>query len=308
VPLPGGYAGLLRLGRETVAVTTDTVGTKVLIADALDRWEEVGEDLVGVNVNDLAAVGARTAGLVDTILCARPDSERFRAIGRGLARGLRRADCSLLGGETAVVPDLVRDIDLGATAIGFFPNGRRPVTGAHIRPGDVVLGVPSSGVHANGFTLVRRLLQEGSVDLARPRPGARRPVGEELLPPTRIYARAADAVADRAGVHGFAHLSGGGVRNFARIAPRLSVELDRWPESPPLFTWIQSLGPLAEREMFESFNMGIGFAIVVAPRAVLDVRRALARSGARDALPVGRIERGSGVHLSRYGVDFEGYA
>jgi phosphoribosylformylglycinamidine cyclo-ligase len=306
--LPGGYAGLLRLGRETLAVTTDTVGTKVLLAESLDRWEEVGEDIVAVNVNDLAAVGARPAGLVDTILCAAPDPERFRRIGRGLARGLRRADSWLLGGETAVVPDLVRGIDLGATAIGFFPGGRRPVTGARIRAGDVVIGVPSTGVHANGFTLVRRLLRESSVDLARPRPGGRGPVGVELLRPTRIYSGLADAVADLPGLHGFAHVSGGGLRNFVRIAPRWSIELDRWPTVPSLFAWLQSLGPLSEREMFESFNMGIGFAVLAAPAAVPSVRRALARAGAPDAVEVGHVERGSGVHLARSGLDFEGYA
>ncbi len=308
IDLPGGYAGLLRIGRETIAVTTDTVGTKVLLAQALDRWEEVGEDIVGVNVNDLAAVGARAAGLVDTILCAAPDTERFRAIGRGLARGLRAADAALLGGETAVVPDLVRDLDLGGTALGFFPNGRRPVTGSGLRAGDVVLGLPSSGVHANGFTLVRRLLRENGVDLTRPWPGGRRPVGEELLTPTRIYARAADAVAGLPGVHGLAHLSGGGVRNFSRIAPRLRVTLDRWPPSPSLFTWIQSLGPLSEREMFESFNMGVGFAVVAARGAVAPVRRALARSGSPDVVEIGHVEPGRGVSLPRHSVEFEGYA
>ena len=306
--LPGHFAGLIRIGRETIAVTTDTVGTKVLLAEAVGRWEEVGEDLVGVNVNDLAAVGARTAGLVDTILCAAPDPDRFRAIGRGLRRGLVAAECALLGGETAVVPDLVHDMDLGATALGFFPRGRSPVTGAAIRPGDTILGVPSNGVHANGFTLIRRLLRESSVDLLAPRPGGRVPIGEELLRPTRIYSRIADALADRTEVHGFAHLSGGGVRNFVRLHPRVAFRLDRWPEVPPLFTWIQSLGPLAEREMFESFNMGIGFAIVVAPRRGAEVRRRLARAGAPDAVEIGRVERGAGVHLPGLGVDFASYA
>jgi phosphoribosylformylglycinamidine cyclo-ligase len=142
VELPGHYAGVIRIGAQTLAATTDTVGTKVLLAEQLDRWEEVGEDLVAINVNDLAAVGARPAGIVDTIVCARPDRRRFRAIGRGIDRGLRAARCSLLGGETAVVPELVRGIDLGATALGFFPGRRRPITGARVRPGDRILGIP----------------------------------------------------------------------------------------------------------------------------------------------------------------------
>ncbi len=305
---PGHFAGLVRIGRETIAVTTDTVGTKTLLAEALDRWEEVGEDIVGVNVNDLAAVGARPAALVDTVLCARPEEEVFRALGRGIERGLREARCSLLGGETAIVPDLVRGTDLGATAIGFFPRGRQPVTGARIRPGDRILGIPSNGVHANGFTLLRKLLDARSVDLARPRPGSRIPVGEELLRPTRIYTVAADALADRPEAHGFAHISGGGVRNLSRLSDRVAFVLDAWPAIPPLYGWIQELGAVSTTEMFQTFNMGIGFALVVAPDHLSETRRRLARAGAGDAGEIGHVERGRGVSVPAFGLRYEGYA
>ncbi|HUJ77730.1 MAG TPA: phosphoribosylformylglycinamidine cyclo-ligase [Thermoplasmata archaeon] len=308
VPLPGHYAGLLRIGRETIAVTTDTVGTKVLLAEALDRWEEVGEDLVAINVNDLAAVGARTAGIVDTIVCSRPDPDRFRAIGRGIARGLAAARCSLLGGETAVVPDLVRGVDLGATAIGFLPDGRRPVTGHRIRAGDVVLGLPSSGVHANGFTLVRRILAESGIDPRRPRPGGRGPVGVELLRATRTYTEAVDAVSDIPSVHGLAHLSGGGVRNLVRLHRGVRFELDGWPPVPALFRWLQSAGGLADAEMFQTFNMGIGFAVIVAARSVDSVRAELARGGAPDAVEIGRVVPGRGVTLPDRRLVYDGYA
>jgi phosphoribosylformylglycinamidine cyclo-ligase len=308
VPAPGHFAGLIRIGRETIAVTTDTVGTKVLLAEQLDRWEEVGEDTVAVNVNDLAAVGARAAGLVDTILVAEPSPARFRAIGRGMDRGLRAAECTLLGGETAVVPAIVRGTDLGGTAVGFFPRGRRPVLGGSIRPGDRVLGIPSTGLHANGFTLVRRLLEERSVDLTLPRPGARGPVGPELLAATRIYSRAADALADRPEVHGFAQLSGGGVRNLPRLRPGAEFVLDRWPEVPALFRWVQSLGAVTDEEMFQTFNMGIGFAVVVGREHLAETRRRLARAGAPDAVEIGHVTRGSGVSVPAHGVRYEGYA
>jgi phosphoribosylformylglycinamidine cyclo-ligase len=304
----GHYAGLFRIGRETIAITTDTVGTKVLLAERLGRWEEVGEDLVAINVNDLAAVGARPAGLVDTIVCARPDPRRFRAIGRGLDRGLAAAGCSLLGGETAVVSEIVRDIDLGGTAVGFFPAGRRPILGAGIRPGDRILGIPSSGVHANGFTLLRRILDDRSVNLARPRPGGRTPVGVELLRPTRIYSEAADALAALPGVRGLAHISGGGVRNLVRLRPSVRYLLDRWPAVPPLFSWVQRLGSVTDREMFQTFNMGIGFIAVVAPSAPRGALRVLGRSGAADAIEIGRVGRGRGVELPSHAVRFEGYA
>ncbi len=308
IPLPGHFAGLIRIGPTTIAATTDTVGTKVLLADRLGRWEEVGEDLVAINVNDLAAVGARAAGVVDTVVCARPDPPRFAAIGRGIGRGLRAARCSLLGGETAVVPDLVHGIDLGATAIGFFPGGRVPVTGRRIRPGDRLVGIPSSGFHANGFTLLRRVLDEGRIHLRRPRPGQRAPLGVELLRPTRTYTEPVDAVADVPGVHGLAHLSGGGVRNLVRLAPQVEFRLDRWPRVPDLFRWLQDRGGISTREMFQTFNMGVGFVLVVAPRAVPAVQARLARTGAADAVEIGTVAPGRGIALPELGLRFDGYS
>jgi phosphoribosylformylglycinamidine cyclo-ligase len=308
VEAPGHYAGLLRVGAETIAVTTDTVGTKVLLADRLGRWEEVGEDIVGVNVNDLAAVGARTAGIVDTILCARPDARVFRALGRGIDRGLAAARCSLLGGETAVVPDIVHRFDLGATAFGFFPGRRRPVLGDAIRAGDPILGIPSHGAHANGYTLIRRILDERKVDLARPRPGARRPIGRELLQPTRIYTEAVDAIADLPGVHGLAHMSGGGVRNLVRLNPGVEFVLHRWPTVPPLFRWLQEQGGLSDEELFQTFNAGVGFVVVVDDDAVAEVTARLAKAGAPDTVPIGRVGRGEGVTLPEHRLEYRGYA
>jgi len=307
VDLPGHYAGLVRIGRETVALTTDTVGTKVLLAERTGRWEEVGEDIVQVNVNDLAAVGARPAGLVDVILCARPDEAVFAAIGRGLDRGLRAAGCALLGGETAIVPDIVTGIDLGGTALGFFPRGRRPVTGARIRPGDRILGIPSSGLHANGFTLVRRLLDEAGVDVDQPRPGGKRPLSAELLAAGRIYTDPSEALADRSATHGLAHLSGGGVRNLVRLGDRVAYVLDRWPTVPPLFEYLRSLGSLSEEEMFQTFNMGVGFVAIVGREHLAETRRRLARAGAPDAVEIGHVERGSGVEIPSRGLRYSGY-
>ncbi|HUI38731.1 MAG TPA: phosphoribosylformylglycinamidine cyclo-ligase [Thermoplasmata archaeon] len=307
VRLPGHYAGIVRIGRETIAITTDTVGTKSLLAEAMGSWEEVGEDVVAVNANDLASVGARPSVLVDCLSVPRPDPEIFAAIGRGIDRGLRAARMHLAGGETAVVPDLVGHYDLGGTAVGFFPAGRRPVTGAAIRPGDVVLGIPSSGVHANGLTLLRRLISERSVDLRSPRPGATEPVGLEILRATRMYTQLADAVAGRPEVHGFAHISGGGVRNLVRLRPQVAFVLDRWPAPAGLFRWIAGLGELAADELYQTFNMGIGFVVIARPSRRSELLRRLARAGAPDAIEVGHVERGTGVRLPHLGLEFEGY-
>jgi phosphoribosylformylglycinamidine cyclo-ligase len=308
VDLPGHYAGLVRLGRETVALTTDTVGTKVALAEELDRWEEVGEDVVAVNVNDLASVGARPTGFVDCISLPRPDPEVFAQIGRGIDRGLRASRCHLLGGETAVVPELVRGIDLGGTALGFFPRGRRPVLGAAIRAGDVLIGIPSSGLHANGLTLARRLVKEAGASLTVPRPQGKLPLGEELLRPTRIYVSVSEALAGLATVTGFAHISGGGVRNLVRLHPKVRFLLEDWPTPPGLFPYLEELGGIAPKEMYQTFNMGVGFVVVARPRGRSELLRRLARAGAPDARVIGRVERGTGVSLPTVGLEYQGYA
>jgi phosphoribosylformylglycinamidine cyclo-ligase len=307
VLLPGHYAGLVAVGRETLALTTDTVGTKVLLAETVHRWREVGEDLVAINVNDLAAVGARPIGLVDCISCPAPDPTVFREVGMGLRRGLSLAGCALLGGETAVVPSIVRGIDLGGTALGHFPPGRQPVTGGRIRVGDVILGLASSGFHSNGYTLIRRLLEERHVDLQRPRPGGRAPVGLELLRPTRTYVRPVEAIAAMPGVHGLAHISGGGVRNLIRLNAGVRFELSDWPPTGKLETWLAHLGPVGLPEMFQTFNMGIGFVVVVARRNAPAVLRRLHGAGAPDARRIGTVVAGKGVTLPEHGLRFADY-
>ncbi|MCI4317795.1 MAG: phosphoribosylformylglycinamidine cyclo-ligase [Thermoplasmata archaeon] len=305
---PGHYAGLVRIGRETIAITTDTVGTKSLLAARLGRWEEVGEDIVGVNVNDLAAVGARPSALVDCILCASPDPKIFAQIGIGIDRGLRASRCSLVGGETAVVPDVVNGYDLGGTAIGFCPRGRRPITGREIRPGDLLIGVPSAGFHANGFTLVRRLIDEHSIDLAAPRSGGSVPLGVELLRPTRIYVGVSETMAASSATHGLAHISGGGVRNLVRLNRRVAFVLDEWPEPSGLFQWVAELGGIENDELYQTFNVGVGFVVIVPPVGLSATMRRLARAGAADARVVGHVERGAGVRLPHLGIRYAGYS
>lgn len=308
ISLPGHYAGLVRIGRETIAITTDTVGTKTILAASLGQWEEVGVDAVAVNVNDLASVGARPAGLVDVISCRQPEPAIFEQIGRGIYRGLQAAQCSLLGGETAIVPELLEGVDVGGTAIGFFPRGRPPVTGKRIRPTDVLLGIPSTGLHANGFTLARRVVSESGSELRARRDGATQTLGEELLTASRIYVAASEALADQAGVVGFAHISGGGVRNLSRLRPGAQFVLDRWPRPFGIFQWLQETGGIDLAEMYQTFNMGIGFVVVVRAARVAPTLRRLWRAGYADTLIVGHVAPGRGVTLPHFGVEYTGYA
>ena len=308
VEAPGHYAGLLTVGGTTLAMTTDTVGTKVLLAESLGRWEEIGEDIVGVNVNDLSSVGARPAAIVDTILCTAPDPAKFAALGRGLARGLRKAGCHLLGGETAVVPDLVKGLDAGGTAVGYFPEGRSPILGDRIAAGDAILGIPSEGFHANGYTLLRRLIEQEQLDLRRRRPGARKSLGEELLHPTRIYAKPVESIADDPAVHGLAHISGGGVRNIARLRGDRKYRLDAWPKPAGLFEWIVDVGDLDVGEAYETFNMGVGFVVVTEGRSAERILAVLAKNGAPDARRIGSVELGRTVELPALGLEYAGYS
>jgi phosphoribosylformylglycinamidine cyclo-ligase len=308
VPLPGHYAGLIQIGRETIAITTDTVGTKTILAEQLGRWEEIGVDAVAVNVNDLAAVGARPAGLVDVISCRRADPNIFEQIGRGIYRGLGEARCSLLGGETAIVPELLQGIDVGGTAIGFFPPRRKPMTGAQIRAGDVLLGIPSTGLHENGFTLARRIVSQSKQNLRARRPGGTRPLGLEMLTASRIYVAASEAIADRRGVTGFAHISGGGVRNLLRLNPRVQFVLDRWPRPFGIFEWLAKTGDVAMSEMYQTFNMGIGFVVAVRASFEAQALRGLWRAGYPDTLIVGHVAPGSGVTVPRFDLVYRSYA
>src|SRR4029077_349478 len=204
-----------------------------------------------------------------------------------LGLGLRSARCHLLGGETAVVPDLVRGLDAGGTAIGFFPGDRRPILGRRIRAGDVLLGIPSDGLHANGYTLLRKMLEEAGTDLERRREPGGPSRAQELLTPTRIYARPIEAIADDPGVHGLAHISGGGVRNLMRLRSDVRFELAEWPAPPVIFRLVMDLGRLSDRVAYGTFNMGIGFVVVTARRASVRILSKLRTHGARDARPVG---------------------
>ncbi len=304
---PGHFSGLLQVGRETLALTTDGVGTKVLLAQALDRWEEVGEDLVAVNVNDLSAVGARPLALLDYLALPRPEERLLRAIGRGVGRGLRRARCGLVGGETAVVPELHRAPDLSGTALGYFPPGRLPVTGERIRPGDVALGLPSSGFHANGYTLVRRLVERAGLSLRSPLPGDGLPLGRRLLAPSRIYTVALEALLAGGVPVGLAHITGGGVRNLARLNPSVGFRLEGWPEPRGLFRWVADLSGLGAEELYQTFNMGVGFVVVVRPSRVDRALKILTRHGERRVWVLGRAVTSPGVHLPALRVRYEGY-
>jgi phosphoribosylformylglycinamidine cyclo-ligase len=266
----GGFAGLFALEpgrwrRPLLASTTDGVGTKIAIARALDRHDTVGLDLVAMVVDDLVACGAEPLFLQDYVACGRVVPERVADIVRGIAAGCEQAGCALVGGETAEHGDLMEPdaYDLAATAVGVVEADA--VLGPdRVRAGDAVVALASSGLHSNGYSLVRRVVRGRS--LAEHVPELGRTLGEELLEPTRIYARDCLALAAATDVHAYAHVTGGGLAgNLARVLPPTAdavVDRSTWTR-PPVFDLVARLGPVAPAEIERTLNVGVGMVAVL---------------------------------------------
>jgi len=310
----GTFAGMLRLDynerlfrrnyREPVLVAcTDGVGTKVLVAIQAGQLRSIGIDVVAMSVNDMLTCGAEPLLFLDYIAVNRLDPEHVAEIVAGVVDGCEQADCVLLGGETAEMPDLYRqnDFDLVGFAVGVVEM-KRVDSSAQAEPGDVIVGLASSGVHSNGFTLIRRLvLDQAGMDLNDHVPELGRSIGEALLEPTRIYVRSVvdvlHAYKVKRPIRGMAHVTGGGlVENVPRSLPtgcHAAIKLGSWPV-PPIFGFLQSLG-VDEEEMYRVFNMGIGYTLIVRPWFVARVMRRLERRGEQPYV-IGTVRRGgSGV-------------
>jgi phosphoribosylformylglycinamidine cyclo-ligase len=267
-----------------VAISTDGVGTKLLVAQAAGRYDTVGIDCVAMNVNDVICVGARPIALVDYLAVEDADAMLLGPLGEGIARGCEQAGVSCPGGELAQVREMIRGVrpgrafDLVGTAIGTVALDR-VVDGSAVREGDTLLGLESSGLHSNGFTLARQaLLERGGLTLDAHVPELGCTLADELLRPTRIYVKAVlDVLAAGLPVHALAHITGDGLFNLVRTSAELGFDIERWPAPPPIFGLVQRLGHVADEEMFRAFNMGIGFCLVVAPEAAERARDVLAR-------------------------------
>ena len=301
----GGFAGLFELDlsryrRPVLATSTDGVGTKLAIAQLLDVHDTVGIDLVAMVVDDLVVCGAEPLFMTDYIACGRVVPERMEEIVKGISAGCVDAGCALIGGETAEHPGLLGpdDYDLAGAAVGVVEADRILGTD-RVQAGDVLVALASSGLHSNGFALVRHVLGAASVDLSRPAAEfglGERSLGAALLTPTRIYARDCLALIDDVDVHAFAHITGGGIAgNLARILPsNLDAHVDRttWP-APAIFRVVQELGNVPDDEMERTFNLGIGMIAVVSRS---DAQAAITTLQARDvpAWTCGEVTAGSG--------------
>jgi phosphoribosylformylglycinamidine cyclo-ligase len=280
VPLPGHFAAVLRVAPNLgIAVGTDGVGSKLLVAEATGRLDTVGIDCVAMNVNDVVCVGAEPIALLDYLAVEQPDPEAMRAIAVGLKRGAELAGVEIPGGEVAVLPELIRGhpsphgFDLTAACFGTVALDAI-VSGADCAPGDALLGLPSSGLHSNGYSLARSALADVALD-ARPEALGGASLADALLEPTVIYVRAVlELLGSGLPVHGLAHITGGGLQNLVRLNAGVGFAVSDPLPVPPIFGLVQEHGAVADAEMWDVFNMGCGFCAVV-PEHAADAAAAL---------------------------------
>lgn len=304
----GGFGGAIRLPagyEEPVLVSgTDGVGTKLLLAIKADRHDTIGIDAVAMCVNDILVQGAEPLFFLDYIACGRLIPEKIAEIVSGVAAGCRQAGCALIGGETAEMPGMYGpdEYDLAGFAVGVAERSRL-IDGSSIQPGDALIGLASSGLHSNGFSLVRKLIFEvagHTLDDVVPALGGA-PLGEVLLTPTRIYVPTVLQLLRQFTIKGMAHITGGGIsENTTRCFPPgygAAIQLGSWP-IPPIFSYLQQLGQLPGEEMYRTFNMGLGLILVVPVYEAAALLQAAADLG-EAAWPVGRVVPGEGVVYQR---------
>ena len=269
----GHYAGLIDIGSKVLALHSDGVGTKLIVAQLMGRFDSIGIDCIAMNVNDVICVGAQPLAFIDYIALKSANDHLVRKITKGLVKGAKQSDMAIIGGETAILPDLISDtsenaFDLAGTVLGVTEKSNL-ILGDKIKTGDVILGVESSGLHSNGYTLARKvLLSKYSVEDTAPY--LIHTVGEELLVPTIIYKKPVMDILNQVhiSIHGFAHITGGSFAKLTRLNMNVDYKLDNLPDSNGIFKQIQVDGHIETKEMYRTFNMGIGFCIILQRRYV----------------------------------------
>jgi phosphoribosylformylglycinamidine cyclo-ligase len=290
----GGFGGLYPIGEQYLVAGCDGVGTKLKIAFGMDKHDTIGIDLVAMSVNDVLTTGAKPLFFLDYFATSKLDIAIAEQVLSGIAKGCREAGCILLGGETAEMPDFYQDgeYDLSGFCVGMVHHNDL-INVDNIQTGDKLVGIPSSGFHSNGFSLVRKVLEKNSMTLDTPFPYSGEPIGQLLLAPTRIYVQEVLKMIDEFEIRGLAHITGGGLEdNIPRILPEglgASINKKSW-KVPPIFEWIQELGSIDEKEMARTFNMGIGMVVVMKANEALCLT-----NRENDYVIMGEIIEGEGV-------------
>ena len=301
----GHYASLMYIGNgRALALHSDGCGTKVLISQMMKKFDTIGIDCVAMCVNDLICLGAEPVALLDYLAIEKSDEKMINEIIKGLAKGAEEAEVTILGGETAVMPDVIKGampgfgFDLAALGVGVV-DVEKVVDGSKIRVGDLVVGLESNGIHSNGFTLARKvLLEEAGFNLHDRLDGLDKPLGEELLNPTKIYVKEVLSIVANTEVHGIAHITGGSfskLRRFETYA-KVGFYLEEMPKPKQIFSLIQKEGRISDEEMYRTFNMGIGMCIIVPKESVEYVISTCEKFGTK-SFPIGKITSECGVKI-----------
>ena len=306
-PLGGHYAGMIEFGEYALVLCTDGVGSKVKIASDLKKWDTVGIDCIAMNVNDAICVGAEPLAFVDYLAIDDPNPKVTKEIGKGLEEGAKLSNISIIGGETASLPEVVKGFDLAGTCLAYVKKDDI-ILGDKISPGDVVIGLKSSGLHSNGYTLARKVIEHSKLSYKDRFPDGFYPgktVGEVLLTPTVIYVREILELLKKVKVHGLAHITGSGLWNLPRLNKKVKYVIDSPFEPQPIFDFLQKHGNIEDREMYQTFNMGMGFAVVVSERDVKVSKNILEKYSDVDVKVVGKIEKGNGVEVPGLDLKFK---
>lgn len=295
----GHYSGLVSFNDNYVAIHTDNVGTKTILALDHGYFDQIGYDLVGMNVNDIVCMGAEPMAMVNYVAGSMLRKEIGKSIGRSINDACREAGISMVGGETASVPDLVRGIDISGTVVGNLEKGK-VITGKRIKERDRVIGLRSNGIHSNGFSLIRKIY-ENKRELLEEKLGGEQ-FWKALLRGTKIYSKKVFELTQEFDIHGISHITGGGVRNLLRLTDARFKLV--YPEIPDLFRKILQDGGISSQEAFEVFNMGIGMMIISSKREEDAIMQELAKLNPVD---LGEVGAGKGVSVENYGVMYQSY-
>ncbi|MEJ2779133.1 phosphoribosylformylglycinamidine cyclo-ligase [Stygiolobus sp. RP850M] len=278
----GHYAGAVKLGDKYIVMHVDGVGTKTLLALKTGIIEPTGVDCVAMNVNDIACVGAKPIALVDYLALEKPMDDVVEKVVRGLKHGAEESQAIIVGGETAIMPGVITGYDLSCSVVGVADKLK---TGQDVKPGDVILGLASNGIHSNGYSLVRKLIDEGKIRLEK--------WADELLKPTKIYSNSVLSILDK--IKAAAHITGGSFTKLRRITNyRISIRL---PDPPEVFKVIENSG-VSHEEMHKVFNMGVGMVLFVSKENVEEIIRTL--EGKEKVIELGKVEEGEGIKITTY--------
>lgn len=305
-PLGGHYAGMIEFGEYALVLCTDGVGSKVMIASKMKKYDTVGIDCIAMNVNDAICVGAEPLAFVDYLAIDNPKPEITKEIGKGLEEGAKLSNISLISGETASLPELINGFDLAGTCLAYVRK-KDIVLGDKIKPGDIIIGLRSSGVHSNGYTLVRKVIEKSGFSYNDKFPDGLYPgkkIGEILLTPTQIYVKETVELLKKVDIHGIAHITGSGLRKLKRINKNVKFVIDNPFEPQPIFNFIQKYGNINDKEMYQTFNMGMGLAIVVSKTDGEKSLKILKKYSTSEVKIVGRIEKGTGIEHKKLGLKY----